>query len=427
MAENHPFENYKKNIAKVATLLNLTKEEVKILETPDHVLEKEISVSGKKFKAYRVQFNNARGPYKGGIRFHPGADLEEVKALAALMAIKCAVINIPLGGGKGGVVCDPKKLERGEIEEISRSFVRAFKDNLGKDRDIPAPDVYTNAEIMGYMVDEFEKISGRSEPGSFTGKPISLGGSLGRDSATGQGGVYVLEALREKMGKKREEFTIAVQGFGNVGYHAARILHYLGYKIVALSDSKGGVWSESGLDPNLAYKAKHEKDSITSLYCEGTVCDAQKLKSDRAKIITNEEILTSPCDVLIPAALDNQINERNAKDIKAKIVLELANGPTTPEADKILFEKGITVVPDVLANAGGVTVSYFEWVQNGMNFYWSEEEVLTKLKPIMEVALRSVSDLSVEHSVSFREAAFMLGVKRILKASEDRGMLRVKK
>lgn len=421
MKKNHPFEHYKKNVEKVASNLGLSKEEIKILTTPERVLTKKIKIRGRTLPAYRVQFNSARGPYKGGIRFHLGADLDEVKALAAAMAVKCAVVDLPLGGGKGGVSFDPKKYSQIDIEKISRAWVRAFAKYIGKDKDIPAPDVYTTPQIMGYMVDEFEKTVGRSEPGCFTGKPLALGGSAGREEATGQGGVYVLEALRKKLKKEPKDFRVAIQGFGNVGFHAASILHALDYTIVAISDSKGGVWSGSGLDPHLVFKAKHEKDSVTSLYCEGTVCDLEKLAQDNAKLITNEEIIVCDCDVLIPAALDNQIRVDNAAQIKAKIVLELANGPTNADADDVLEKKGIVVVPDVLANAGGVTVSYLEWVQNGMNFYWTAEEVNSKLKHIIERSFEEVWNMSVEKKMPLRQAAFALGLERIVKALRARG------
>lgn len=421
MQENRPFDNFRKHVKDASRRLNLSRDEEAILDVPNHALEETIEIGSKKLTAYRVQFNNARGPYKGGIRFHPGADLQEVTALAATMAVKCAVVGIPLGGSKGGVAFDPKSFSREEIEEISRKWVRAFKDYIGKDKDIPAPDVYTNAEIMSYMVDEFEKIHKRSEPGSFTGKPLSIGGSLGRDKATGQGGVYVLEALREKMGKRREDLRVAIQGFGNVGFQAAKILHHIGYKIVAISDSKGGIWSEWGLDPNELSKVKHEKDSVTSLYCEGSVCDKERLAQDRARIITNDEIMTCDCDVLIPAALDNVIRADNAEEIRAKVVLELANGPTTPAADIILDKRNVIVVPDVLANAGGVTVSYFEWVQNNTGYYWSEEEVLGKLKPILDTSFETIYEDARRKKITLREAAFTLGVMRIIEAERVRG------
>lgn len=416
-----PFGNYLARLEHAARTLKLSPKEIKRLETPDRVLEKTIEVTQDdgatvSLPAYRVQFNNARGPYKGGIRFHPAADLDEVKALAALMAIKCAVVNIPMGGAKGGVAFNPKEFSRAEIERVARAWVRAFADHLGADKDIPAPDVYTNAEIMGYMLDEFQKITGRKEPGMITGKPLELGGSEGRDTATAQGAVYVFEALREALGTSRGELRVAIQGFGNAGAHAAGILHGLGYKIVALSDSKGGIYRARGLDPDELYAVKHEKDAITEMYCNGTVCDAEKLANDEARIITNDELLTSECDVLIPAALDNQLTAKNAADVKAKIVLEIANGPTNPEADEIFAKKNVIVIPDVLANAGGVTVSYFEWLQNKRGERWSEKEVLEKLKPIMGSAFENVWRTAEVHHVTPRDAAFIVGIQRITEA-----------
>lgn len=417
-----PFDNYRARLEHAARALKLTPEETKKLETPDRVLQKDISITrddGSKVSlpAYRVQFNNARGPYKGGVRFHPAADLDEVKALAALMAIKCAVVNIPLGGAKGGVTFNPKFYSKTEIEQVARAFVRAFAEHLGSDKDIPAPDVYTNAEIMGYMLNEFETITGRREPGMITGKPLELGGSLGRDTATAQGAVYVLEALRQVLGKEPRELTVAVQGFGNAGGHAAEILYKLGYPIVAVSDSKGGIYRAGGLDPAELNRVKHEKDALTEMYCHGTVCDLEKMEKDSARIITNEELLTCDCDVLIPAALDNQLTAKNAADVKAKIVLEIANGPTSPEADEILSKNGVIVVPDVLANAGGVTVSYFEWLQNTQDEQWNEEEVHRKLQPLMVKAFDDVWRMAKEHRVTPRDAAFLLGAKRLADAS----------
>ncbi|MDO8603820.1 MAG: Glu/Leu/Phe/Val dehydrogenase [bacterium] len=413
-----PFQNYQTNLKKAAKILNLNDKEIHALVTPDKIIEKKIKVktaSGEKeFLAYRVQFNNARGPYKGGIRFHPEADLDEVKALAAAMAIKCAVVNIPLGGAKGGVQFNPKDFSEKEIEEVSRAWAHAMVEDIGKDKDIPAPDMYTTPQIMAYIMDEFEKNTGRSEPGVITGKPITLGGSLGRTPATGQGGVYVLEKLLETANIAKNPLKVAIQGFGNTGYHIARILHALGYSIVAVSDSKGGIYNVNGFDPEKIFATKVEQGSVESA--------AEEVDSS-LKIITNEELLECECDVLIPAALDGAIHKSNAEKIKAQIILEIANGPTTPEADEILFKRGITVVPDVLANAGGVTVSYFEWVQNGMNFYWTEKEVLEKLKPIMQGAFTEVWARAKKHSISLRDAAFLIGVERILEAMRARGRI----
>jgi len=424
MAGITPFQNYLNIIDQASSILDLSEKELSVFQDPQKIHEKEISLSnGKKFHGYRVQFNNARGPYKGGIRFHPEADIDEVKALAALMAIKCAVVNIPLGGGKGGVQCNPKELNEKEIEEIARGWITAMKDEVGPEQDIPAPDVYTTPQIMGYMMDEYEKIMNKSAPGVITGKPLELGGSKGRSSATAQGGVYVLESYIKFLGKKPSELTVAVQGFGNAGYYAAKILHSQGYKIVAVSDSKGGIYSSEGLDPQHLHTQKQEKGSIKNIYCDGDTCDSSLLKRDEVRLLTNEELLECECDILIPAALDGQLRKDNAGNVKASIILELANGPTTTEADAIFEERDIVVIPDVLANAGGVTVSYFEWVQNLQNFYWSSTEVQQKLKVIMLDAFSDIMDFSQIKKVSLRKAAFTLAVKRILDASKLRGRI----
>lgn len=420
------FENYLDNLKKAVSVLGIRNKEANLLREPDNIIEKKIKVNfennqNKEFNAYRVQFNNARGPYKGGIRFHQDADIDEVKALAGVMAIKCAVVGVPFGGAKGGVQFNPKEMSRAEIKAISREFARAFFENIGVDKDIPAPDMYTNSEIMAVMLDEYEKIAGKNEPGVITGKPIELGGSYGRESATAQGGAYVLQEFIEKFFSKKENLTVAVQGFGNAGSNIAKILHYAGYTIVAISDSKGGIYSDIGIDPEHASKIKHEKDDLTHMYCEGTVCDLEKLERDRAKIIKNNDIINCECDILIPSALDNQIHKDNAKNVKAKIILELANGPTTPEADEILKKNGVIVIPDILANAGGVAVSYFEWVQNKSGFYWNEEEVKEKLKETMIKAFVSVWQMSKEKNISLRDSAFSIGVKKIIEASRLRG------
>lgn len=409
-----PYEQILSHIQKAISALNIPSSEAERLMTPDAVHMKDLHVTTEKgeetFSSFRVQFNNARGPYKGGIRFHPKADEDEVKALAAAMAVKCAVVDIPLGGAKGGVAFDPKQYSKTDIEKVARAYARAMSEHIGVDRDIPAPDVYTTPEIMAVMLDEYEKVKGRSEPGMITGKPLALGGSKGRGEATAQGGVFILEEYVKEIGRIPSEMRVAIQGFGNAGATVAFLLHALGYKIIALSDSKGTIVSEKGLDPHMVETAKNEKGSVIN-----TTADSD------ARMLGAEDILSIDCDILIPAALDNQIRKDNVENIKADIILELANNPTTPEADEILYKKGTTVIPDVLANAGGVTVSYFEWVQNRMQYYWQEEEVQTKLKEKITVAYKDVLLLSKKETISQRQAAYRLALSRIHDAMKLRG------
>lgn len=419
-----PFEQVKHHIANALATLAIDQKSIERLMTPDAVRETMLAVETKngteEFPAYRVQFNNARGPYKGGIRFHPNADLEEVKALAAAMAVKCAVVNIPLGGAKGGVAFDPKKYEAEDIERIARAYARAMAPYIGVDRDIPAPDVYTTPEIMGWMLDAYEKETGKSEPGVITGKPIALGGSVGRDTATAQGGVYVLDAYAAEHGLSAKNTTVAIQGFGNAGAVMAKLLHTAGYKIVALSDSKGTLYNPNGLDPHRVEEAKHA-GSVTSLYCQGTVCDEVLLAKDGAQVLSADAVLGIACDVLIPAALDNQIRSDNTDRVQARLILELANNPTTPEAEAALAVRGIPIIPDVLANAGGVTVSYFEWVQNRQQYYWTESEVSERLKRIMLEAYSALARKVANESITFRQAAYRIGMERIHTAMKLRG------
>lgn len=427
-AHRSPFEQIKGHMDEAIRFLGLSAEEEACLTTPDAVHEEELTVETSRgteiFSAYRVQFNNARGPYKGGIRFHPDADLDEVKALAAAMAVKCAVVDIPLGGAKGGIAFDPKSYTRDDIERIARAYVRALHAHIGVDQDIPAPDVYTTSEIMGWMLDEYEHIAGRSEPGMITGKPLLLGGSKGRDEATAQGGVYVLEAYVADIGANPAELSVAVQGFGNAGMVAAKLLHTAGYRIVALSDSKGTLYSSEGLDPYRVEQAKHAGSAVTSLYCEGTVCDEVRLRADSAEVLPPEAILSVPCDILIPAALDNQIRADNASSVRSRIILELANNPTTPEADMLLGQHDVIIIPDVLANAGGVTVSYFEWVQGRQQYYWPLDKVQRHLREIMVDAYRAVVQRAQADTITYRQAAYRLGVERIHEAMRLRGRYR---
>lgn len=409
--KNTPFENIQKRIKKASNILNLSSEMQDFLVTPQVILQKDLEVETSKglevFPSYRVQYSNARGPYKGGIRFHQDADLDEVSALAAGMAVKCAVVNIPLGGAKGGVTINPKKYNQDDLEKVSRAFAREMAPYIGVDQDIPAPDMYTNIQTMAWMLDEYEKTVGRSEPGVITGKPIVLGGSIGRGIATAQGGVFVLEEYLKKIEGSVQPKRVVVQGLGNAGYTAADILYKAGHNIVGVSDSSGGVWSEAGFDPDLVMKNKEAGKKLG---------EGLKLNS-----VTNEELLVLPCDILVVAALDNQLREDNADRVKAKIILELANGPTTPEADTIFESKGIVVIPDVLANAGGVTVSYFEWVQNRQQYYWQLEEVQVKLQTIMVSAMDNVLQTQKKYITSLRNACYILGVKRLSSAISLRG------
>lgn len=426
-----PFEqiqrHFKKALTAVQTDAQFKNQNVDAILEPYHVHERSLTVETKKgtetFPAYRVQFNNARGPYKGGIRFHHAADVEEVKALGAAMAIKCAVVDIPLGGAKGGVVINPKEYDAKDIEAVARAYAETFADVLGVDRDIPAPDVYTNPEIMGWMLDAYEKKVGKSEPGMITGKPLPIGGSKGRRTATAQGGVYIIDEHMKREGKDPRDVRVVVQGFGNAGAYVAELLHERGYRIVAVSDSQGTLYKPSGLDPIAVERAKTERRSVTGLYCEGTVCDLEAMEHDGAQILESEAIFKIECDLFIPAALDNVIREDNVHALTATTILELANNPITPEADALLFEKGVTVIPDVLANAGGVTVSYFEWVQNRQQFYWKQDEVHEKLKPIMRSAYSAVREKVLEQNISYRDAAYQIGVARVLEAMQAKGHL----
>ncbi len=426
MAASTPYSRFQITLQQVLKHLSLGKKAEQFFDKPQHTHKKDITITGddgkkKTFSAFRVQFNNARGPYKGGIRFHPEADEEEVKALAALMAIKTAVVNVPFGGAKGGVQVNPKELSKTEVEAISRAYVKAFVEHLGPDVDCPAPDVNTNADIMAWMRDEYEKITHTYSPAMITGKPLSYGGSLGRDTATARGAFFILEEMVERQALDPSELTVAIQGFGNAGAEIAKQLHRAGYTIVAVSDSHGGIYSHEGVDPIRIDKYKKQTGSVTGEYCEGSVCDVDRMKMANVKVLTNEELLEIECDILIPAALDNVITEKNATKIQAKYILELANGPITPEADEILKKMDVLVIPDVLANAGGVTVSYFEWSQGKSGEQWTAEQVDEKLKVIMLEAYKAVRREARRSNLTYRQAAFGVGIKRIVDAMKMRG------
>jgi len=370
--ESDVFGNAMKQLEHAYKYIDISNDAKEVLAKPKRIIETSIPVrmhngSLKVFTGYRVQYNDARGPTKGGIRFHPQVSLSEVKALAFWMTIKCAVAGIPYGGSKGGVIVDPKRLNKHELEHLSRGFIRAIADVIGPDVDIPAPDVYTNPQIMGWMADEYGVITRRYQPAVITGKPLSLGGSQGRGEATAKGAYYVLmEAVKAK-GLDPKKLKVAIQGFGNAGYHLSRFLHEEGFTVVALSDSKGAIYNTGGLDPEHTMRVKQQKGAVNEVYEKGSVKDEKNCGH-----LTNEELLALDVDILVPAALENVLTKENAAKVKAKIILEVANGPTTPEAEKLLQKQGVLVIPDVLANAGGVTVSYFEWVQNRQGYYWSE-------------------------------------------------------
>lgn len=360
------------------------------------------------FEGYRVHHNTSRGPAKGGIRYHPDADLEETIALAMWMTWKCAVVDIPYGGAKGAVACNPKQMSRTELQHLTRRYTAELVNVFGPKTDIPAPDVYTNPQIMAWIMDTYSMSVGYAEPGVVTGKPIAVGGSLGRNEATSRGCVFSIHSTLRRLSRHVDQQTVAVQGYGNVGYHAAQIIHDDGASIVAASDSSGGVYNPKGLDPRDLLRHKQESGSV--------------LGYPGADSITNAELLELDCSILIPSAMENQITERNADRIKADIIAEGANGPTTPAADEILFERGKCHLPDILANAGGVTVSYFEWVQGLERYFWTEEEVNSKLKNIMDRAFDRVWELAREEKVNMRMASYMLAVKRVEEAMLLRGL-----
>ncbi len=425
--EVNPFESAQKQIKDAAKKLgNIDDSILEQLLQPMRVLEVNIPVrmhdgTTKVFKGFRSQHNDSRGPMKGGIRYHPGVTRDEVIALSTWMTMKTACVNLPLGGGKGGVICNPKEMTEGELERLSRGYIRGLYKYLGPNQDVPAPDVYTNAQIMAWMQDEYEVLTGAKAPGVITGKPLEIGGAAGRGSATAQGGFYCIENLAKKLGMDKSKTTVAVQGFGNAGSIIAMLLHDAGYRVVAVSDSKGGVYRREGIVPAVAMDVKNQRAHL-ACYEEGKVCDISTLKkSKNFKAINNEEILKLDVDILIPAALENVITKSNADKIKAKVILELANGPTTPDADKILKKNKVLMIPDILANAGGVTVSYFEQVQNAYNYYWEEEETLMKLKKVMDDAFEQVWTMKETEKVDGRTAAYMVAIKRVADAMNIRG------
>ncbi len=413
-----PFEIAVKQLERAAQYMEISDEALAFLKQPQRVLIVTIPVlmddgSVKVFTGFRVQYNWARGPTKGGIRYHPEETLSTVKALAAWMTWKTAVVNLPYGGGKGGVICNPKEMSDREKELLSRGYIRAIYDIISPYSDIPAPDVYTDPQIMAWMMDEYETIARRRDPafGIITGKPLSVGGSLGRIDATARGAAYTTREAAKISGLELKGSTIAVQGYGNAGYYMAKIMsEEFGMKVVAVSDSKGGIYNADGLNADEVLKWKREHGSVVDF--------------PGATNITNKELLELEVDVLAPAAIENVITKDNADNVKAKIVAEVANGPVTPEADEILYEKGVLQIPDFLCNAGGVTVSYFEWVQNITGDYWSLEEVHRKLDQKMTKAFYDVYEVSKEKKIHMRDAAYVVAVQRVYRAMLDRGWVK---
>ncbi|MFZ5391523.1 MAG: Glu/Leu/Phe/Val family dehydrogenase [Patescibacteria group bacterium] len=406
------FKNALEQLKKAALYSKTQSDVIARLQKPERFIQLSLPVamddgSIKVFDGYRVQYSSSRGPYKGGLRFHPQTNLDEVKALAFWMSIKCAVVGIPLGGAKGGVTVDPKKLSTGELERLSRSLSRQLAPFIGPDKDVPAPDVNTTPEIMGWIMDEYNKQVGRQVPGVVTGKPLGLGGSQGRTPATAQGGIYVLNELLAKLKIQPKKVTVAVQGMGNVGGIMAQLLHQSKIKVVAMSDSGSAIYNPDGLNVPVVERYKKDQGSLKGY--------------PGAKLITNDKLLELPVTVLVPAALENQITDKNAGRIKAKIILEMANGPTTPQADVKLNKRGVIVVPDVLANAGGVTVSYFEMVQNLQQYYWDEGEVMSKLKPIMVQSFKQIWHRSEQLTIDLRTAAYVVALERIERAMLAKG------
>jgi len=413
MSTLNPFEIVQKQVDKCARIMKLDPDVTDVLKSPMRELHVSLPVrmdNGgiKVFHGFRVQYNDAKGPTKGGIRFHPDETIDTVRALAAWMTWKCALMDLPLGGGKGGIICNPKEMSEGELERLSRAYARAVYQFIGPERDVPAPDVYTTPQIMAWIMDEYSAFAGKSQFGVITGKPLALGGSRGRGDATGKGGMYCIREAARKLGIDLGKATIAVQGYGNAGYYAAKLAREMfGSRIIAVCDSQGGCYCKTGIDPEEANKIKTKTTSVCNLKM-----------GDK---ISGEDLLELDVDILIPSAIENVITEKNANNIKAKIVAELANGPTTPEADDILYKKGIHVIPDFLCNAGGVTVSYFEMVQNFNMYYWDEDEVYDRLDKKMTTAYNSVWDTHKDYKINMRQAAYVRAVERVVEAMKLRG------
>jgi len=416
MSELNPFKIAQSQLDDAAKIMELEPSVHELLRWPLREFHVTLPVkmddgATKIFHGFRVQYNDARGPTKGGLRFHPDETIDTVRALAAWMTWKTAVVDLPLGGGKGGIICNPKEMSMGELERLSRAYVRAIGHYIGEETDIPAPDVYTTPQIMAWMMDEYSVMRGYNVPGVITGKPISLGGSAGRGDATARGGMYCIREAAKILGIDLAQATVAIQGYGNAGQFAHQLAaDMFGSKVVAVSDSKGGVYCANGLDYHKVMAWKRERGTVATFQGE-----------DPCQPIAGEELLELDIDILIPAALENQIGDWNAQNIKAKIVAELANGPTTPQADMILYQNGVYVIPDFLCNAGGVTVSYFEQVQNAYDFYWEVDEVYDKLDKKMTAAFLAVHTTAQEYKVHNRMGAYIVSVARVAEAMRLRG------
>ena len=409
----NPFEIVKKQVDKCAEILELPPEITALLKSPLRELHLSLPVrmddgTVRVFQGFRVQYNDARGAGKGGIRFHPEETIDTVRALAAWMTWKCSLLDLPLGGAKGGIICNPKELSTGELERLSRAYIRSVYPFIGPEKDVPAPDVYTTPQVMAWMTDEYSVIAGKPQFGVITGKPLCIGGSPGRGDATARGGMFTIREAAKTLGISLDKATVAIQGYGNAGYYAAKLCQDMfGCKVIAACDSRGGIYDENGIDSKKAFECKQNS---------GSVCSLPGVES-----VSAEDILALDVDILIPAAIENAITIENADSIKARIVAELANGPTTPEADDILFANGVHVIPDFLCNAGGVTVSYFEMVQNAYMYYWDEAEVYEKLDRRITAAYHSVLDASRQYNINMRQAAYIVAVKRVVEAMKSRG------
>lgn len=414
-AQRFLFSGAMGNLCSACESLNIHPDVFEELKEPRETLSASLLIrmddgSRRSFRAWRCRYNDRRGPTKGGIRFHPGVSLDEVVTLAFWMTFKCAVADLPFGGGKGGVCVDTKTLSSAELERLSRSYIEAFHQFVGPDRDILAPDMYTNGIVIAWMADEYTSISHSPFPAAITGKPLAFGGTEGRNDATGRGGFYTLRHLEKSLDLSPEKSRVIIQGFGNVGFHCAKLLHADGYRIIGVSDSAGGVYDPDGLDPLAVMEHKRAHGAVQGVKGHG-----------QTQEVSNAELLEKECDVLAPAALENQITVENCDRIAARVVLELANGPVTPEADRLLRDRGVVIVPDILANSGGVTVSHLEWVQNRSGFYWEASRVRDHLKATIEREAQAIWVLHNDMDVSMREAAYAHGLRRIAESIEARG------